>query len=510
MIGILIGGLSSCKDPNSSQLSSPNQVILADHSMSWDEVGTWLTETDYAVVTDLATNRTAIINKGHLLDSWPSISGLVSSHSFSKSLTRLGVFSLHALDHCPPWFPSDDRKKSEAPCAEDNRLSRYAFWFDGYEYALHGYPNTAQDQDLFTSTDIKKRNYSRGCVVAPQEKLIELVDLLLSDPQLASHPGAILIHQARSSNDLSKKNINVFIPFTDAGGITAPWPSGLNHKKWTQQATLDAKLMVINTNHWSLSEANDLDRSFLTTEKPPGSSGTSLRLARNCLIRGTKPTFQYPSELTEQYKVGRLNSGDLLVGVPPGDLSSQTGLNVIIPGTRSTNPTASWLPLSTEADRQLLDCLPQLYWHSSPEEASAELIALTTSNSIVSSSHSIRRQRKSQPWGSAAEASPSLNTPLNSWENLPRCSVEDHINIQREAQGDAQADPKDLNKLTQSDLFKFINCLRYGGGTRGCSKKHSCTLNMGSRSACMALTQIAYRGLPPPPEKDLDRMCGSS
>ena len=92
------------------------------HSINLDKLNNVVAKADIAVVTNLSTegNRAIVIHKGTLVDAFNVVTGAMEgSQNFSKSLTHLGIYTVHAVEYCPPWFAND---KKIDPCTTRNRL----------------------------------------------------------------------------------------------------------------------------------------------------------------------------------------------------------------------------------------------------------------------------------------------------------------------------------------------------------------------------------------------------
>ena len=159
------------------------------------------------MIADLKYNRALIVHHGVIVDAFPIITGGYSSQNFSQSQTPLGVFTVHAIDYCPPWY-SASTKEGKIPCSDANRLGPYSLWFkDGYIFGVHGRPPNQSLQQLFTSLGSSDRRGSKGCIVVPQDHLKNFIDLIFDDPAFKNHPGVKKIKELRSRKDPT----NVFI-----------------------------------------------------------------------------------------------------------------------------------------------------------------------------------------------------------------------------------------------------------------------------------------------------------
>ena len=437
-----------CKSLSSGNTRAKQVIQVDTKSMSLEELNDWLQKTYLAAVTDLATNRTAIIREGVLIDSWPSVTGALTEGRFSRSLTRLGVFTMDAIDYCPPWYPGNGEVYT--PCSEDNRLGRYSIWFDRYLYGFHG--RHEKDQSEFTRKP-SMRSRSAGCVVAPHEKLREYADLIFEHPAFKDHVGVEEIKRIRDHSDPAIRDQNKLILLEDYKGNRSPPPPD-GGQPLGERVKIDAKLLVIDIRDlgkWSTK--TERDSLFLRTEKEPGTSHTSMRLSRSCLVQSPLPLYQDPSLISEQYEVGTLNPGDLLVGFHHLPHFGSTGGWVQLK-TQAGQSVKGWLVY--QDGEQSMNCDKDYSWFSSPEARVVSLYNADTQN------------------------------------DSPSCSL---------------AELTQQENITQTKAYKLLNCLKWGGGL-GCQDKHRCVPLWGEAKTCFKLFEWSQKYLEVPLDMQ-EKICGS-
>ena len=218
-----------------------------------------------------------------------------SSRNASKSLTPLGAFSIHLMEFCPPWY-GGETKESEDPCSDENLMGTYAFWFkDAHNFGLHGRPTNSKWQPLFQSTAAEGRNLSQGCVVAPQENLVKLMNLVLSDSKFKDHPGALEIHRNRDQHGdhVTKKNVNIRL--IDSDNQKGPEVDGLLGKS----IRYDLKILTIDTSvspSWPLAFSDYVEqypvlRYFQSDEISYDPEHHPERLVKKCTVHKTTPIY---------------------------------------------------------------------------------------------------------------------------------------------------------------------------------------------------------------------------
>ena len=225
------------------------------HSLTMDQVNDYISKTNTLILTDVYSNRSITLKYGVVQDAFNSMTGIKNSgrsRNASKSLTPLGAFSIHLIDFCPPWLGGRTRESS-LPCSDENLMGTYALWFKGaHNFGLHGRPTNSHWQPLFKSISAPQRDRSQGCVVAPQENLVKLINLVLSDPKFKDHPGVLEINKYRNQygDHITKKNVNIRL--VDSHNDKGPEVEGL----LGNPITYDLKILTIDTGDsqsWPLS-----------------------------------------------------------------------------------------------------------------------------------------------------------------------------------------------------------------------------------------------------------------
>ena len=456
----------SCKTAGSRL----NQVVLeSQHSMSFGELADRLSRTDIAAVTDLGSNRTAIVRGGRLIDSWNSVTGSYANVNFSRSRTRLGVFTLHAVEYCPPWTTAS---RWHAPCAENNRLGTYSLWFDDYIYGFHGRPEDPASQAEFDQ-DTEGRRSSRGCVVAPKDKLQDFIDLLFTHQNLKDHEGVKTIQDIRESSDEKTRKQNVFILLDDGQKNLARIPQGAQH--WQNVPQVNAKLMVIDTREWLKTSSQHYDLTqvqqkfpFLYAAKEASKSSTDYRLTQDCTTTQSVPIYRSSEQKSEQHRIGFLNPYDLLIAAELTTIAAEKEQSLQRGGfavdlTRSPSSGQGWI---FHSDLQgALQCHYSYYWSQRPQA------------SIIR--------------GAAATANPSANTP---------CSYNEISSLLKQGHKD----------FRQSKAFQYLNCMLYEGGL-GCKDKHSCSVSWHNAEDCHSLYRLffSHAELSAEQQKQVHKICHS-
>ncbi|MCY4443785.1 MAG: L,D-transpeptidase family protein [Proteobacteria bacterium] len=218
--------LSGCKKSTSTQHAHlQRQIQVHNKSMDEQELNRWIASTQIVAVSDIHTNRTAIIHNRVHVDSWNSMSGRLKNNT---SITTLGVFSIHAIHYCPVWLPM--KGGTYSPCADNNLLGSYAAWFkEKYLYGIHGRPETPQWQSQFQEP-ASERYTTSGCIAAPADKLDDFMNLIFSHQAMGKYKATIEdIQKLRSHRTKEEKEILIDVD---------------------KQEEVDIKLLVINTKHW--------------------------------------------------------------------------------------------------------------------------------------------------------------------------------------------------------------------------------------------------------------------
>ena len=202
-----------------------------------------------------------------------------------------------------------DTIESEKPCSDENLMGTYAFWFKGaHNFGLHGRPTNSKWQPYFKSLSAEHRNLSQGCVVAPQENLVKLMNLVLSDSKFKGHPGVLEIHKNRGKHGdhVTKKNVNIRL--VDSRNKKGPEVEGLLGKP----VSYDLKILTIDisdSQSWPLSfseyvkqnpvlryfESDDI--SYDPEHDPPE------RLVKKCTILRATTLYSEGNGLTQELPV---------------------------------------------------------------------------------------------------------------------------------------------------------------------------------------------------------------
>ena len=340
-----------CKGLKDSSLSTLDHAIKKNYHVKNDDLVEWIKTTKYLIISDRNTNRTAIFYKTKLIDSFVTISGKLDK--YNNSLTKLGVFTLHALEYCPLWIPSANDIRPG--CQADNFLGNYSLWYDGYTYGFHGFPKRMQS--WFNPTVLPdSRRQSEGCIVAGENKLQEFVDLLIEDEQLKNHQAVLKMLEYRASADDEKRKQNVLLPFIDDYGYQPEWPQPLMHIKWPIIPKIDAKLIVIDTKYNTLPAINNSDNKTILTAEKNANEDAGIYLARTCQISNTIDINNNSGEISENSNI--LNTSDIISGVGCVFESGPYGKGFKV---ELENGSTGWI---RENNYSSIKCDKKLYFHS--------------------------------------------------------------------------------------------------------------------------------------------------
>ncbi|MCY4380254.1 MAG: L,D-transpeptidase [Proteobacteria bacterium] len=162
-----------------------------------------IVESPMVIIVNLATNRSTIIKDRIVIDSWNSATSDLSGEWHVRNgvsipqMTPPGIYTLHEMDHCPPWLPSDpvgfektnddeqdylnrmkifeENHDLYGPCGYHNPLGHYALWF----YDAYGFHGTTIDLEYILSLPTEARRVSGGCIRNPINKIEKLFHLIL-------------------------------------------------------------------------------------------------------------------------------------------------------------------------------------------------------------------------------------------------------------------------------------------------------------------------------------------
>lgn len=434
----VVGGCRS----TGSDLAKLNQVMQIDEqSMDLGALNLQIATTEVAIVSDLATNRTMVIKNGVVRDSFNTLSGFRDQSGITKSRTRLGVFTLHALDYCPPWYPSQG--PSQEPCSEKNLLGEYGIWFDHYLYGIHGRPDSDYYQDFFDEAEAGDRNLTRGCLVASKENLQNLVDLLFELPSLKDHEGTKRIQQYREEG----RKDNVTILFADELNYT-PEAGVVKDSQVGGIAKVQARLLVIDTSHWQNNTPEV--QAFVSVLK----GDSTAQLVKDCLVKGSFRAQSEPS----------FTAGDLLVGVRANVAHAGQSIHFDYHGEGGMQQASFTPPLFADGDESQFDCRPQYYW-----------------------------SRQNRAYYISASLQPSS-------------CLSEAVGVLFDQQTIFQTDLV-KSTLESSKAHRTMMCMSWGGGVRGCSEKHACSIKWNSKESCTALYRLVFAGSNPPPYERIQSVC---
>ena len=332
---LISGALSaSCDvDPARKEDSKQNFVVTESyHSMNLEEANGHIFKTNVMILVDVASRQASIIYKGEIVESFPIVIGSFLDWNISKTRTPLGLFTVHGIDYCPPWDSAPaEIEGAELPCSKNNRLGGGAFWFRGktgqgdFVYAFH--TRHPQDQREFVEA-AKKRDGSRGCVVASDKIINKLFNLLFLDRAFILPGGQLhnaskeikkYIDPENKEEEFYRKIKNIYIAIEEPKPKKEPRIVG----RWFPgyvgpPVKIDFKVMIIDTNNPKipLSEKQLKPQTLLIDllhPKADPQENPELFLATNCLV--TKETSIFSSSPDNTKPLSTLSPGDKLIGV---------------------------------------------------------------------------------------------------------------------------------------------------------------------------------------------------
>lgn len=472
---MILSVLGGCRSTG-SEISNINQLIEEHHrSMSLAKLNLQIGTTDIAIVSDLATNRTMVIKNGVVRDTFKSLSG-------TGSRTALGIFTLHALEYCPPWIHNG---RTYSPCSDSNRLGEYSLWFDGYLYGFHGRPDNHL-QDAFKYLDDSDRSVTRGCLVAPTENLQNLVDLLFELPSLKNHEGTQRIQQTKQENVKD----NVAILFEDEKGYT-PDAEPVRNAQVGGVAKVHARLLVINTSDWHDKRDTPEVQAFLSVlngTDQPGTGESRARLVKDCMVKA--PLLTYSQDILIQKGPSRtlaglsdpadylsqssaqaspeqepapsqpftLGSGDLLVGVraniAQGAHQDRQPIHFEYEGIGGMQQASFMPPAFVDGGESRFECSSRYYWS--------------------------RQDRAHHISASSEQSSDCLSEAVGVLFDQQTAFQPDLVR----------------STLEGSRARDTMKCMAWGGG-KGCADKYSCPIRWSTKESCVAIYRLLYSESPP-------------
>lgn len=471
--------LFSCKEKlNKSEVK---QQIGDLKSLSYAEVLEWVVNTDIALVVDIAINRVAVIHEGKVWDSWNVSTGFLDAEGIDSSRTRLGIFTMHSLEYCPPWYPSEGEAKG--PCDPKNLLGKYSLWFDRHVYGFHGRAETENAQSEFQN-DIAGRRTSKGCVVNPHDKLEAFVDFVLQHPGFSQVPEQVeRLKGYRDAGTKQSVKIDLEHNIDNPSKITVEQP-GVAHGI-SSKIPVDIKLIVINSQDKDTAIKQSYDQAELelnhlfhhsiaggnAADKKP-----SLDLIMSCKIHGTTrlPVFSDAQPSRERKIVRSLSAGDVV----EGRWNKKTKMLQVSDG---------WVALEKS------HCESKTYAFRS----SSDIKQISTMSYQGHPATNPVSSAAIEQTASAEDATVQGQSSTVSWDTLRICdqSKSPHASSQRSVY-DAQ--------LSESDAY--LSCLWHDPSSRGyCAKAYGCRTVV-SHEATSCLQQAANLVV----QRDQQRASGKS
>ena len=101
---------SACKKVGSEGYGTTKHTIETSlKSLNITDVNHHVASSVIAVIADTSTNRAVVTHYGKVVDATNILTGKPTAENDDNdnkgpTLTALGVFTIHALEYCPPWL----------------------------------------------------------------------------------------------------------------------------------------------------------------------------------------------------------------------------------------------------------------------------------------------------------------------------------------------------------------------------------------------------------------------
>lgn len=260
--------------------TSKHTIETSLSSLDITAVNKYVVSSHIVVIADIFYNRAVVTQVGRVVDVTNILSGQPIGHG-GQTKTKLGAFTIHALEYCPPWFS----KSGAQPCSPSNPLGEYALWFkDNYLYGIHGRPSRSYSQQQFGLSSAQ-RSTSEGCVVFPEAALTRLVDLVFSTPNFQKDKAVETIKQYRATKRPENVSIRIIDDY-DRQILDHMGDSEIGH-----ELKVDVKLVVVDLDQWDRS-VDSSQQPFVSLLKGASHQGT-LQLVQDCHLTRRVPHYKY-------------------------------------------------------------------------------------------------------------------------------------------------------------------------------------------------------------------------
>ena len=341
----LLGCLPEGAKAPSSADDSEQKFVLVDgrENMNLEVFTKNITEAKIAIAVNLEDNVAFTLNKGVVQDVFPVLTGrVITGLGGLICETRVGVTSVHILDHCPEWYSATTDTAAE-PCGEDNSLGWRGLWHRaGVLYGVHGrYPYDLGKQNFIYNSSADSRRVTRGCIVAPHDRLIKLFNMILSDPvfsgpEFASdpgglHPGAKMLKEFGKGNVLKNRAISLIdINDKSLGGVK---------NVVGESVKLDVRVVVIDTREYGwlsrevLLEKNPIFDLFSDKKSAAEYKVTvAYRMVTDCIAEESVPIYKSSLSFMPTDKVMTVAKGAKLKRLYRWPLDSDASVQVDLSG----------------------------------------------------------------------------------------------------------------------------------------------------------------------------------
>ena len=290
--------VSACKKVGSEGFGTTKHTMETSQiSLTVADVNKYVASSSIVVIADVSTNRAVVIHYGEVVDALNILTGEITEDLEGKkrSKTALGVFTIHALEYCPPWYLDEKR---EEPCASSNPLGEYGLWFkDNYLYGIHGRPSDSYSQGEFGFIT-SERSSSRGCVVFPEASLTRLVDRIFSTHGFENSKAVEMIKQYRATNTPT----NVVIRIVD--DFKGKLSSIIEESEVGDPLKVDVKLVVVDLGQWDVDTPKETEQKLvpsphqgLVSLLQGKSFEESLQLVQDCELTRRVPLYKLDEHL---------------------------------------------------------------------------------------------------------------------------------------------------------------------------------------------------------------------
>ena len=240
-----------CQEPYTATRDSEQKRVIRQGPVTIPILNEHLSEAKLVFFTDIATNITTVVYEGQV---W----AVSKSHSGSlRSPTSPGIYTVHLIDFCAPWYSGITDKQQEE-CSSENRLGMFVFWYKGkHNFGVHTRdPKDSKIEFSKYSSAKSRSDRTDGCIVAPHELLEKILfELILTDPaflvpdksdkdkedKLDLHPAAKAMKQYKE--DGTKKNVAIrLIDFEEETITVVKGEKG-------DPVPFDMRVVVIDSSH---------------------------------------------------------------------------------------------------------------------------------------------------------------------------------------------------------------------------------------------------------------------